>query len=101
MSNIIIAALTGTLFGLLLSRKRGPFNIFRLIKEAKGLNAVFRCETCTILWLTFTIFIVQSFLGIIPNSLLLYFQLFIAMLASGGLSLVFSGIAQSVVEHDG
>lgn len=99
MNNIIISALIGILLGLLISRKRGPFGIFRFIKETKGLNIIFRCETCTTLWITFVVFLLRAYLGIIPNSEL-YYDLFFGMLASGGLALVFGGLAGSMVDHD-
>lgn len=99
MNNIIISALIGILLGLLVSRKRGPFGIFRFIKEARGLNVVFRCETCTTLWLTFAVFLLRAYLGIIPSSGLC-FDLLFGMLASGGLALAFGGLAGSMVDHD-
>jgi hypothetical protein len=94
METVVISGLIGSLLGLLLTRKRGPFGIFRILKNNQVLNIVLKCETCATLWTSFIVYLLYSlWLGIIPN----LFQ----MLASGSIALVFSGISQSIVEPDG
>lgn len=91
-NKIFISACAGVLLGLLLTRKRGPFNIFRLLKNNGLLNIVLRCETCATVWISFIVFV--GF-GIIPT-----YQFFIELLATGGLALAIAAIAQSFVQVD-
>lgn len=95
MSNIIVSALVGMLLGLLIFRKTGPFGLFRFIKRIFYFS--FKCETCTILWLSFIVYAIQAFsLGIILN----WLEFLYGMLATGGLALVFAGLAQTMVEYE-
>lgn len=89
---MLVSACAGAMFGLLLSRKRGPFGIFRFIKNFPFLFPVTRCETCTILWSSF---IMRATFGIIPS-----LTFFVELLAVGGLALAIAGLAQSIVEMD-
>lgn len=98
MNQILIAGFFGAIMGLLISRKRGPGNIFRKIKETRGISIVFRCETCTICWISFFAFLARLNIGIIPNIGLI--DIFMQMVAAGGVGLAIAGIAQSIVDYD-
>lgn len=98
MEQIIISAFVASMLALLINRKHGPFGIFRFVKNNRILNPVLKCETCTTLWFSFIVFTLYSLsLGIIPK----FPGFFFHMLASGGLALAVSAIAQSMVDQDG
>ena len=102
LSRYFIVAAASVLIGLLLSRKRGPFGIFRAVKNFSLFRSVTKCETCTTLWTSFILYGADvlfnyefHYFGFNPN-----WNFLLGLLAVGGLSLLIASIAQGFVMHD-
>ena len=89
---VFLSAFVANLVGLLITRKRGPFNIFSLVKKSRLLYPVLRCEVCTTAWAAMA---TRVSLGIIPS-----WRFVVEVLASAGLGLALASITDVFVPRD-